>query len=111
MTYVDILDIRILANKNTAKNVQRFIFSGMASSFTTILIEHYEQSFPSARDPHVVEAMLGTFQDIPPILVAVLGGFLQQVTSRPPTFCNDNLISNSRHSTSIITNVPPLVRQ
>ena len=75
----------------------------MASSFTTILIEHYEQSFPSARDPHVVEAMLGTFQDIPPIIVAVLGGFLQQVTSRPPTFCNDNLISNSRHSTSIIT--------
>lgn len=99
------LDFRILANKKDCKNNVLRVFylflSGMASSFTTILIEHYEQSFPSARDLHVVEAMLGTFQDIPPILVAVLGGFLQQVTSWPPTLCN--LISSSRQSTSIIT--------
>ena len=27
----------------------------------------------------MMEAMIGTFQDIPPIVVAVLGGFLQQL--------------------------------
>ena len=60
----------------------------MAGSFTTVLIEHYEHlnSSSSAHklralddDKDVMEAMLGTFQDIPPIIVAVLGGFLQQL--------------------------------
>ena len=74
--------------------------SGMSASFTTILIEHYEKTFKNSTDPFetnkdIVEAMLGTFQvkcfihstfllrkylqDIPPILVSVMGGFLQQM--------------------------------
>ena len=67
----------------------------MNGSFTTVLIEHYEHlkmpspSPPSSSVPLVslhkeddhdmMEAMIGTFQDIPPIIVAVLGGFLQQL--------------------------------
>ena len=73
----------------------------MSASFTTILIEHYEKTFKNSTDPFetnkdIVEAMLGTFQvvinnhlttlsprtllqDIPPILVSVMGGFLQQM--------------------------------
>ena len=63
-------------------------FSGMTGSFTTVLIDHYEQlnhTSPrpglgsSAEDQDMMEAMIGTFQDIPPIVVAVLGGFLQQL--------------------------------
>ena len=63
-------------------------FSGMMGSFTTVLIDHYEQlsqTSPrpglgsSAEDQDMMEAMIGTFQDIPPIVVAVLGGFLQQL--------------------------------
>jgi len=62
--------------------------SGMTGSFTTILIEHYdhmknnsaEDAERSAEDREdMTEAMIGTFQDIPPIIVAVLGGFLQQL--------------------------------
>ena len=60
------------------------IFSGMAASFTTVLIEHYEKHFSSSKDEFasnkdLVEAMIGTFQDIPPIIVALIGGYLQQV--------------------------------
>ena len=60
----------------------------MTGSFTTILIEHYdhmknnsaEDAEGSAEDGEdMTEAMIGTFQDIPPIIVAVLGGFLQQL--------------------------------
>ena len=41
----------------------------MSSSFTTILIEHYEKTFKNSTDPFeankdIVEAMLGTFQVI-----------------------------------------------
>ena len=64
--------------------------SGMTGSFTTVLIEHYEQlnttSSTSTSEEisqedgdAIMEAMIGTFQDIPPIIVAVLGGFLQQL--------------------------------
>ena len=56
----------------------------MAASFTTVLIEHYEKHFSSSKDEFasnkdLVEAMIGTFQDIPPIIVALIGGYLQQV--------------------------------
>ena len=60
----------------------------MAGSFTTVLIDNYEHMNSSSSthklrtldgDKDVMEAMLGTFQDIPPIIVAVLGGFLQQL--------------------------------
>ena len=53
----------------------------MSGSFTTVLIEHYERlnKTGSSSSEAVREAMIGTFQDIPPILVAVLGGFLQQL--------------------------------
>ena len=54
----------------------------MSGSFTTVLIEHYEKmnkTGSSSSSEAVREAMIGTFQDIPPILVAVLGGFLQQL--------------------------------
>ena len=54
----------------------------MSGSFTTVLIEHYEKmnkTGSSSSSEAVREAMIGTFQDIPPILVAVLGGFLQQM--------------------------------
>ena len=45
------------------------MLSGMSSSFTTILIEHYEKTFKNSTDPFeankdIVEAMLGTFQVI-----------------------------------------------
>ena len=54
--------------------------SGMSGSFTTVLIEHYERINKTGGSSEAVrEAMIGTFQDIPPILVAVLGGFLQQL--------------------------------
>ena len=50
----------------------------MSGSFTTVLIEHYERMNKTGSST-VREAMIGTFQDIPPIVVAVLGGFLQQM--------------------------------
>ena len=77
----------------------------MTGSFTTVLIEHYEQlnTSPSSQeqitqgdDQDIMEAMIGTFQDIPPIIVAVLGGFLQQlfgpkkllIASTIPSICS-----------------------
>ena len=55
--------------------------SGMAASFTTVLIEHYEQHIqtPDDQNSDLMEAMIGTFQDIPPIIMALVGGFLQQI--------------------------------
>ena len=54
--------------------------SGMNGSFTTVLIEQYEKTNKTSSTSEAVrEAMIGTFQDIPPIIVAVLGGFLQQM--------------------------------
>ena len=57
--------------------------SGMGGSITTVLIEQYEKTNKtedmSEATEAVREAMIGTFQDIPPILVAILGGFLQQM--------------------------------
>ena len=60
----------------------------MAGSFTSVLIEHYEQLNVSSSSHEessqeegqdVMVAMIGTFQNIPPVIVAVLGGFLQQL--------------------------------
>ena len=60
----------------------------MAGSFTTVLIDHYEHLNSSVtsnqttyfeKNPDTAEAMLGSFQDIPPLVVAILGGFLQQL--------------------------------
>ena len=52
----------------------------MSGSFTTVLIEQYDKiNQTSNTSESVREAMIGTFQDIPPILVAVIGGFLQQM--------------------------------
>ena len=57
--------------------------SGMGGSITTVLIEQYERTnktYSSGQANEAVrEAMIGTFQDIPPIIIAVLGGFLQQM--------------------------------
>ena len=60
----------------------------MTGSFTTVLIDHYVKAKSSSsktgqssveENQDMMEAMIGTFQDIPPIIVAVLGGFLQQL--------------------------------
>ena len=60
----------------------------MTGSFTTVLIDHYVKANSSSsrtgqssveEDQDMMEAMIGTFQDIPPIIVAVLGGFLQHL--------------------------------
>ena len=52
----------------------------MSGSFATVLIEQYEKMNQTSNTSEAVrEAMIGTFQDIPPILVAVIGGFLQQM--------------------------------
>ena len=54
--------------------------SGMGGSITTVLIEQYERTNKTGQANEAVrEAMIGTFQDIPPIIIAVLGGFLQQM--------------------------------
>ena len=55
--------------------------SGINGNFTTVLIKHYndlvrdqeEEEENSLRD-----AVIGTAQDLPPIIFAVAGGFLQQ---------------------------------
>ena len=57
--------------------------SGMAGSFTTILIEQFGKldalNATLQEDMAMMEAMIGSFQDIPPIIVAIIGGFLQQL--------------------------------
>ena len=50
----------------------------MSGSFTTVLIDHF-RSLKLEDSPNTLlyETLLGTFEDYAPILVAVLGGFLQ----------------------------------
>ena len=54
--------------------------SGLSGSFTTVKIDHLrslELKDPSNTQPY--EILLGTFEDYAPIVVAVLGGFLQSL--------------------------------
>ena len=50
----------------------------MAGTFTTVLIENYNLNKTSGEHDPTIEAWIGISQDIPPIIVAVLAGFLQQ---------------------------------
>ena len=53
--------------------------SGLAGTFTTVLIENYNLNKTATENNAAIEAWIGISQDIPPIIVAVLAGFLQQV--------------------------------
>ena len=59
--------------------------SGMTGSFTSILIDHYStlskknENSTAENNKDMIEAAIGTFQDIPPVIMAILGGFLQQL--------------------------------
>ena len=56
----------------------RLIFSGLSGSFTTVLIDHFRTiKLEDSSKSLLYETLLGTFEDYAPILVAVLGGFLQ----------------------------------
>lgn len=83
-----IISFPIILNCTFYDNIDFLLYSfysGMAASFTTILIQHYEENFKDFANPFssnkaaLVEAMIGTFQDIPPIVVSIIGGFLQQM--------------------------------
>ena len=51
----------------------------MAGTFTTVLIENYNLNKTSGEHDPTTEAWIGISQDIPPIMVAILAGFLQQI--------------------------------
>ena len=51
----------------------------MAGTFTTVLIENYNLNKTSGEHDPTIEAWIGISQDIPPIMVAILAGFLQQI--------------------------------
>ena len=48
-------------------------------TFTTVLIENYNLNKTSRETTAAIEAWIGISQDIPPIIVAVLAGLLQQI--------------------------------
>ena len=48
-------------------------------TFTTVLIENYNLNKTSGENTAAIEAWIGISQDIPPIIVAVLAGLLQQI--------------------------------
>ena len=56
------------------------IISGVDNNFTTILIKYYndEVKDPEEAEDSVRDAVIGIIQEIPPIIFAVAGGFLQQ---------------------------------
>ena len=51
----------------------------MAGTFTTVLIENYNLNKTSGEHDPTTEAWIGISQDIPPIMVAILAGYLQQI--------------------------------
>ena len=53
-------------------------FSGINGNFTTVLIKHYNDVRKEEEEDSLSDAVIGTAQDIPPIIFAVAGGFLQQ---------------------------------
>ena len=59
---------------------KHFFISGVNNNFTTILIKYYndEVKDPAEAEDPVRDAVIGVIQEIPPILFAVAGGFLQQ---------------------------------
>ena len=55
--------------------------SGINGNFTTVLIKHYNdvvRDQEEEEEDSVRDAVIGITQDIPPIIFAVAGGFLQQ---------------------------------
>ena len=54
--------------------------SGINGNFTTVLIKHYNDVVKDQEEEedYLSDAVIGIAQDIPPIMFAVAGGFLQQ---------------------------------
>ena len=54
--------------------------SGINGNFTTVLIKHYNDVVRDQEEEEdsVRDAVIGITQDLPPIIFAVAGGFLQQ---------------------------------
>ena len=57
-----------------------FSISGINGNFTTVLIKHYNDVVrdQDEEEDSVRDAVIGIIQDIPPIIFALAGGFLQQ---------------------------------